>query len=180
MYHSSLRIHHYAFIIHHSSLSIHHSSLKKFFITHLSFIMSITAVFGQYTQSYYTETLPSGTSVMLELNESLHSHELSVGDPVKLTVSMNVTVQGTVLIRYHAAALGKVTRVTAPTYNYPATVEIKATQVQTVDDRMIPLNGTPLLCKGIMPGETFTVSPGKTLEAYVLQNEIVRSIMPRR
>jgi hypothetical protein len=139
-----------------------------------------TPVFCQYTPSYYTVELPASTLVMLELAESLDSHEVEVGQSVRMTVSMNVKIQGTIVIKHNAAATGKVTRVTKPTYNHPATIEIKATMVQNVDDERIPLNGTPLLCKGLMPLESFTMSPGKTLEAYTLQNETIRISTPRR
>ncbi len=133
------------------------------------------------TTYYYEEKLPSATPVVLELAETLPpSNELRVGRIVQLKVQLNVTIKGTVLIRRNAFARGRVVGVTPPSFNYPATVTIKAIEVQTVDDQLIGLNGTPQVLSGAYPGEDFQVQPGEILEANVANSETIRIEMPKK
>lgn len=129
---------------------------------------------NQATAQNNTETLPIGTAVFLENAELVGYDQATVGKNVRFIVRTDVVVNGTPLIRTGAIAMGRIKKITAPTYNDPATLTLEVTHVQAVDGQMVALNSTEQTYKGQFPRESMVVHPGQSMLATTMNMTAVR------
>ncbi len=118
-------------------------------------------------------TLPTGTLVLLETAERTASDRATIGKQVLFRVRANVVVDGQVVIRTGALALGRVKSIRKNTYNFPESLVLEVTAVQTVDGRLVALHGNEQTFTGLFPGESMQVEPGQTMTASLMNNETI-------
>ena len=128
-----------------------------------------------FGQTYQNVTLPSASSITLEIASELSSDELTEGQSIKLAVKYSVVVEGATVIKARAMATGKVIKIKEATFNFPAVVTIEVVNVQTIDDRRIDIHGEAAF-KGAFKGETATVKMGQIIEAATDVSVSVRGI----
>ena len=138
-------------------------------------LFSIASLPVCMAQVYQNVTLPSATPVVLEVASAFSSDDITEGSLVKLTVKYAVIVEGAYVVRTRAVATGKVLKIKMGSFNYPTLVTIEALNVQTVDEKMIALNGEATF-KSAFNGEAATVQIGQILQAAVTNNVSVRGV----
>lgn len=119
------------------------------------------------------ETLNSGTFVFLELMEKVNSDQATVGKVLLFKVRTDVVVNGNVVIKTGALAVGMVKSIKETTYNYPEEMTLTVTSVQAVDGQQIALNGIEQTFIGQFTGEGMTVEPGQPIIAGVMNNVVI-------
>ena len=115
-------------------------------------------------------TLRAGTLVLLETNEKIFSHEVTVGKTVMFRVRMNVVVDGEVVIPTGAMALGRVKAIQTGTHNVPEEIRLELQYVQAVDGQQIPLNGNEQSFKAQFTGQGSPADTGLSITAQVMNN----------
>lgn len=121
--------------------------------------------------------LPAGTSVTLELNTTVNSEKVQIGQSVNMRVRSDVVVNNKVVIRAGSYAKGRVSNVNkscnycSECDNICASVTIVAEKVFAADGSQINLEGTPFeatgQCCGVGPA---LIYQGTTLDATVRNN----------
>ena len=119
-----------------------------------------------------TEMLPASTVILLENSEKVSS-DGTVGQVVAFRVHGNVTVNGNVLIRDGAGAIGRIKRVQEAGRNFPAQLVLLVTHVRTADDQMIAVAGDETTFNGRYTLQGFTVEQGQRFTATVMNNTVV-------
>ena len=115
-------------------------------------------------------TLRAGTLVLLETNEKIFSHEVTVGKTVMFRVRMNVVVDGEVVIATGAMALGRVKAIQTGTHNVPEEIRLELQYVQAVDGQQVPLNGNEQSFKAQFTGQGSPADTGLSITAQVMNN----------
>jgi hypothetical protein len=115
-------------------------------------------------------TLHAGTLIYLETNERLNTDQATNGQMVQFKVKMNVTVNGKVVVRTGAIAIGRIKSVQGATYNNPAEVTIELTNVQAVDGQFIDLSGTEQTVRGTYPNQGTLINIGTAITANVMND----------
>ena len=120
-----------------------------------------------------TIAVSAGTTVTLQLTESINSDEVSVGQYVQLLVDMNVLQDGKIIIKSNAIALGRIKDIKKATINCRESITIEAVSVQAVDGQQIPLNGQEQTFVSPAPGQNLVLQPGKTLTGFFKNDEVI-------
>lgn len=125
--------------------------------------------------------VPSGTSVSLELDETINSEMVEVGHTITLVVRNNVVVNQTVVIRAGSTAEGMVRKVDkacnhCSSCDSPCSqVTITVEAVQAVDNSWINLNGRQHTMRGKCCGTgPSVINIGTRLSARTRDNSTVR------
>ena len=119
--------------------------------------------------------LLSGTTVLLELAESLSSEQMTAGQLVQFKVTTDVVVDGRVAIRTGALAWGRIKGIDKPTYNNPAQLRLEVQHVQAVDGQQIKLNGAEQTLRGKFSSQGFQAQPGTTIMTTVMNDNEVKT-----
>lgn len=119
-------------------------------------------------------TLTAGTSIYLETNERLNTNQATIGKMMKFKVKMNVTVDGRVVIKTGATALGRIKDLRAATFNNPAEVVIELISVQAVDGQLIDLNGDEQTIQGTYPNQGTMINTGTAITANVMNDTEIK------
>ena len=116
----------------------------------------------------------SSQVVTFKLTEALNSDEVTVGQHIQLMVDLNVVVDGEVIIRSNAYAIGRVKAVkNSSSINYKSTLTIEMVSVQAVDGQQIPLNGQEQIFTSERPGQNVILNAGKTVTGFFKNNETI-------
>ena len=120
-------------------------------------------------------TLPSGTIVYVELNETVSSDKKKVGNTVVFTIRNNVVVNGKIVILAGSTAYGKVKAVSNPCScnacnGDDASITIVVENVQAVDGTMVYLNSSPHTTSGNCMEGTATIEMGTAITGRVRDN----------
>jgi len=87
--------------------------------------------------------IPAGTRVMLTFPATMSSSTLYVGQQVTLQVQGDVTVNGVVVIKSGANAMGEVTTAEKPgIVGAPGSLNISVRTVEAVDGSSVPISGS--------------------------------------
>jgi hypothetical protein len=113
-------------------------------------------------------TLPAGTLVILQTNESGASDAATVGKLINFTVQTDVMAEKEVVIRTGALAIGRVKAIQPATFNSAAQLTIELQHVQAVDGQMISLNGNEQTIQGAFPNQGAGFNPGAMITAQVM------------
>jgi len=119
--------------------------------------------------------LLAGTTVMLELSETLSSDQMTTGKMVKFKVTTDVVVDGRVAIRTGALAWGRVKSIAEATYNNPAQLRLEVQHVQAVDGQQINLNGAEQALRGTFSSQGFQAQMGATIMATIMNDTEVKT-----
>lgn len=111
--------------------------------------------------------------VLLETAERTASERATVGKQVLFRVRANVVIDGQVVISTGALAIGRVKSIRKNTYNFPESLTLEVTAVQTIDGRLVALHGNEQTFTGLFPGESMYVEPGQTMSAALMNNETI-------
>jgi len=140
-------------------------------------VLKAETVLTENPAPYFYLFLPSGTAVSLELNESLNSEEVEIGQVVNLRVRSNVVVNGRVVIRAGSFASGRVSKLNkscnlcSACDNACSSLTIVPDKVSAADGSQIFLEGTPLTAKGQCCGiGPAILNSGTALQATVRDN----------
>ena len=114
--------------------------------------------------------LAAGTLIYLETNERIFTDQATVGKIIQFKVKMNVTVNGKVVVKTGAAAIGRIKTVQAATFNNPAEITIELTSVQAVDGQQVPLNGTEQTIRGEYPNQGTQIPIGTSITTNVMND----------
>ena len=158
-------------------------NLFKICFFFLSFI-SATSIFATASiptpcstnqEAFNYITLPAGTIVYVELNETVSSNKKKVGNTVAFTVRNNVVVHGKIVILAGSTAFGKVKEVNSPcdcnTCNgEEASITIVVENAQAVDGTMIYLNASPHTASGNCFDGSATIEMGTAITGRVRDN----------
>ena len=122
-------------------------------------------------------TLNSGTPILLESNEKLETHNLTVGQTIIFKVKMDVKAEGETVIATGALAIGSVKFIEESTFNNPAEIRVDLKYVQAVDGQQVPLNGNELSAFGKERGRGTgsTIVFGTGITAHVTNNIDIKS-----
>ncbi len=119
--------------------------------------------------------LRAGTTIMLELSETLTSDQMTTGKLVKFKVTTDVVVDGKVAIRTGALAWGRIKSIDKPTYNNPAQLHIEVQHVQSVDGQQVALNGAEQILKGTYASQGMQAQMGAAITATVMNDTEVKT-----
>lgn len=117
--------------------------------------------------------IPAGTLVILETNEKLYSHAVTVGKYVQMRVRTNVVVNGKTVIRTGCQAVGRVKSIEKSTFNSPEMITLELFYVQAVDGQQISLHGNEQTIPALMPNEPATAPVNILMTAQLMNNEEV-------
>jgi hypothetical protein len=111
-------------------------------------------------------TVPAGTPLVVEINESRTSDELVLNAPIQMRVRDAVSVEGHTIIPAGASAVGLVEEITHATADIPAYIRVRAAWAVAVDGQTIGLrcDRTFVAAQENMPA---SVPFGKILFAWV-------------
>jgi hypothetical protein len=170
-------------------LTIKHTSFKKKFSIMKHVIIFTIALFAICTTSFAalpstaqwntpcptnTVELPAGTIVYLELTEMLESGKATVGQIINFRVKADVVIDGNIVIRTNAVAIGRVELIETTTFNHPEEITIVLTAVQCVDGAMTALHAGNQTFKGRYANEQVIVQPGRGFAANIMNNTKVK------
>ena len=130
--------------------------------------------------------LPAGTMILLATDSTLAPAQLNIGDIVQLTVAADVVIDGQVVIKAGAEAVGEITASKENNLiGIAAKMGLAIRSVQAVDGTIVPLHGTKLvegkdkmalsiglslLCCvlfALMKGGEATIASGTQIEATI-------------
>ena len=118
--------------------------------------------------------VPSSQMVTFKLTEALDSDQVTVGQNIQLMVDLNVVVDGVVIIRSNAYAIGRVKAVdNSSSINYKSTLTLELVSVQAVDGQQIPLNGQEQIFTSERPGQNVILNAGKTVTGFFKNKETI-------
>ncbi|MEM6318163.1 MAG: hypothetical protein AAF960_10865 [Bacteroidota bacterium] len=124
-----------------------------------------------------TETLigvAATKAVLLKIAETVYSSELTVGQNIQMKVDRDVKVNGCVVVKTNAYAVGRVKRVSQAHYaDSHTTVTIELISVQAVDGQTIELDADEQIFKSPRPGEDLTLHAGKTVMGRFKNDETI-------
>ena len=83
-------------------------------------------------------------------------------------------INGKVVIKTGAIAVGRVKSLQEATYNNPAEITIELKSVQAVDGQLVDLNGTEQTMKGIYPNQGTLINIGTSITANVMNDTEVK------
>lgn len=117
-------------------------------------------------------TLYSGTVILLECNEKIELHNVTVGQTILFKVKMDVKAEHETAIATGALAIGTVKSMEESTYNHPAEIRVELKYVQAVDGQQVALNGNELTATGETRGRGngSTIRFGTDITAHVTNN----------
>jgi hypothetical protein len=117
-----------------------------------------------------TVELPAGTIVYLELTEMVESGKATVAQVINFRVKADVVIDGNIVIRTNAVAIGRVELIETTTFNHPEEITIVLTAVQCADGTMTALHAGNQTFKGRYPNEQVIVQPGRAFVANIMNN----------
>jgi hypothetical protein len=115
-------------------------------------------------------TLRAGTTVSFKLAEEVNSEDFYVNNALRFKVSINVTVNGKVVIATNAYAEGTITKVKKVANGEIAELHIVLESVQAVDGTRIDLDPSPHIVRANCPAQQATATIGTLLRAHVLND----------
>lgn len=143
-------------------------------LTSLTFASTNNTVIKSFENStpisFKTVKLAAGTLVMLQTTETLKSREMTIGQLIQFKVKTSVYVEGRLVIRSGALALGRVKSIHKATFNNPEYFTFELTNVQAIDGQTIELNATEQSKKGTYPNQGAIIEKGMMATANVMND----------
>lgn len=119
---------------------------------------------------YNVVELPAGTLVHFDMVEMVESGKATIGQVVNFRVHTNVEIDGKIVVRSGAAAVGRVKWIEPTSFNHPEEITLEVTAVQPVEGPMIEVNGQEQTFKGRLPNEQVIAYPGRGFTGYTVNN----------
>lgn len=117
--------------------------------------------------------LPSGTLVILELNEKISTSSATIGKMLQMRVRTHVVVNGEVVIRTGCQAIGRVKNISKGAYSTAESITIELFYVMSVDGQQIALNGNEQTIEAQMTNEPAVAQINTLITAQVMNNETI-------
>jgi hypothetical protein len=111
--------------------------------------------------------------VIVEVNVTMNSDIMTIGQNIHCRVRNNVYADGQVVIRTGSMAMGRITQIQPSTTNSESVIGIEMFSVQSVDGQQIALNGNEQLIKTRFTGETVVLHPMQPITCQIMDTTIV-------
>jgi sporulation protein YlmC with PRC-barrel domain len=152
--------------------------MTKFFFFRF-FFAGLFALAAQAASFAQMLSVPAGTELTFELNETRNATELTLGNTLKFKVRGDGVFNEKVIVRTGAEAIGRVTDVDIDCDGNCSRITIEVRSVKTINGNLVPVSSEPFTvqtkcCTG-KKNAPATVKIGTTVVATLLNNEKIKA-----
>ncbi len=137
---------------------------KTALVIALALLISGAVIFAQNTVFTKKVTIPSGTTISGNLDNTISSATNNVGDIISASINSPVVIDGKISIPAGSKLIGRISNLEhANSANAtPGSISLTFDKVQTLDGNQVPINGTIQPIRGGISSRTIAVTTGRT------------------